>query len=148
MDTDPDPHYSLTQYIAQVLLLPRLPPLPPPLPPRRRRKRRRSPRRRMTTWDSASSTSAHARGITPGHVMTLADSHLSCFRVKTMALTPASRPKIVKKRTKKFIRHQSDRYDKLKRNWRKPKVRYRLSSGAKLCYTYSLLDETTCLERN
>ncbi len=38
-----------------------------------------------------------------------------------MALTPASRPKIVKKRTKKFIRHQSDRYDKLKRNWRKPK---------------------------
>merc|ERR1711936_898740 len=39
----------------------------------------------------------------------------------TMAITPASRPKIVKKRTKKFIRHQSDRYDKLKRNWRKPK---------------------------
>merc|ERR1712038_1262636 len=38
-----------------------------------------------------------------------------------MAITPASRPKIVKKRTKKFIRHQSDRYDKLTRNWRKPK---------------------------
>merc|ERR1712184_168636 len=38
-----------------------------------------------------------------------------------MAITPASRPKIVKKRTKKFIRHQSDRYDKVKRNWRKPK---------------------------
>nr|ALS05032.1 60S ribosomal protein L32 [Centropages dorsispinatus] len=38
-----------------------------------------------------------------------------------MALTPASRPKIVKKRTKKFIRHQSDRYDKLKQNWRRPK---------------------------
>merc|ERR1711875_135454 len=45
------------------------------------------------------------------------------FRLKdnTMAITPASRPKIVKKRMKKFIRHQSDRYDKLKRNWRKPK---------------------------
>merc|ERR1711997_85649 len=37
------------------------------------------------------------------------------------ALTPASRPKIVKKRTKKFIRHQSDRYDKVKQSWRKPK---------------------------
>ena len=38
-----------------------------------------------------------------------------------MALTPASRPKIVKKRTKKFIRHQSDRYVKLSKSWRKPK---------------------------
>merc|ERR1712141_856283 len=46
-----------------------------------------------------------------------------CFPLKEhiMAITPASRPKIVKKRTKKFIRHQSDRYDKVKRNWRKPK---------------------------
>lgn len=31
-----------------------------------------------------------------------------------MAIRPTSRPKIVKKRTKQFIRHQSDRYDKLK----------------------------------
>merc|ERR1711894_85690 len=29
--------------------------------------------------------------------------------------------KIVRKRRKKFIRHQSDRYLKLKENWRKPK---------------------------
>merc|ERR1712055_178174 len=39
----------------------------------------------------------------------------------TMAITPAERPKIVKKRTKRFLRHQSDRYDKVKQNWRKPK---------------------------
>ncbi|CAH1975293.1 unnamed protein product [Acanthoscelides obtectus] len=38
-----------------------------------------------------------------------------------MAIRPVYRPTIVKKRTKKFIRHQSDRYSKLKRNWRKPK---------------------------
>merc|ERR1712198_586629 len=41
--------------------------------------------------------------------------------VGKMALTPASRPRIVKKRTNKFIRHQSDRYVKLKQNWRRPK---------------------------
>lgn len=38
-----------------------------------------------------------------------------------MSIRPAYRPTIVKKRTKKFIRHQSDRYSKLKPNWRKPK---------------------------
>ncbi|XP_078367081.1 large ribosomal subunit protein eL32-like [Oculina patagonica] len=34
---------------------------------------------------------------------------------------PANKPRIVKKRTKRFIRHQSDRFLRVKQSWRKPK---------------------------
>merc|ERR1712051_1181474 len=58
----------------------------------------------------------------------LADDALSALfhtrmypKIDGMAITPAKMPKIVKKRAKKFTRHQSDRYMKLSRNWRKPK---------------------------
>ncbi|CAM9307857.1 unnamed protein product [Heterosigma akashiwo] len=37
-------------------------------------------------------------------------------------ITPLSKPKIVKKRTKKFARHQSDQFMRIgKSSWRKPK---------------------------
>ncbi|OWF35383.1 60S ribosomal protein L32-like [Mizuhopecten yessoensis] len=38
-----------------------------------------------------------------------------------MAVRPLVKLRNVHKRNKKFIRHQSDRYDKVKQNWRKPK---------------------------
>ncbi|XP_062043715.1 large ribosomal subunit protein eL32-like [Lepus europaeus] len=37
------------------------------------------------------------------------------------SLRPLVKPKIVKKRTKKFICHQLDHYVKIKHNWQKPR---------------------------
>ncbi|KAL6089812.1 hypothetical protein STEG23_025760 [Scotinomys teguina] len=43
------------------------------------------------------------------------------FSSITAALLPLVKLKIVKKRTKKIIRHQSDQNVKIKRNWQKPR---------------------------
>ncbi|ETN80761.1 ribosomal protein L32 [Necator americanus] len=45
---------------------------------------------------------------------------LFCFRVK-MVTVSGTKVKIVKKKVTKFKRHESERYHRLKPNWRKPK---------------------------
>ncbi|VDN82247.1 unnamed protein product [Brugia pahangi] len=43
------------------------------------------------------------------------------FFLSTMVLVDGKRVKIVKKHRRRFTRHESDRYHRLRPNWRKPK---------------------------
>lgn len=57
---------------------------------------------------------------------TVIDCYFIYFPDFKMTIRPAYRPNIVKKRTKKFIRHQSDRYAKLSVS-----MKYNLNSPGK-----------------
>merc|ERR1712137_1372500 len=52
---------------------------------------------------------------------TATNLHLSRSAKKVKMVQPLKRVPIVKKRTKKFIRHQSDRKISVKESWRRPK---------------------------
>merc|ERR1712121_564632 len=43
------------------------------------------------------------------------------IKAYTTMVVPSTKRVIIKKRRKRFIRHQSERYDKVKPSWRKPK---------------------------
>ncbi|XP_032247807.1 60S ribosomal protein L32-like [Phoca vitulina] len=50
-----------------------------------------------------------------------AEDQAILFVTAALGARPLTKPKIIKKRTKKLIQHQSDPYVKIKHNWQKPK---------------------------
>ncbi|XP_070943964.1 large ribosomal subunit protein eL32-like [Macaca nemestrina] len=65
-------------------------------------------------------------GVTMGYearasIRTQSSSFLGGIQDMAGHKGPLMKPRIVKKRTKRFIWHQSEQYVKIKRNWRKPR---------------------------
>lgn len=61
------------------------------------------------------------------------EGSVNVMRFAVMVVVAGKKVTITKKHKRRFTRHESDRYHRLRPNWRKPKVRHRLAFPSHLC---------------